>query len=231
MCNASASETKQCQIRHGALARLEAHCCNLLCSLRRSQPTRQEPRPYVVVISWSGNDVVGCHGYIDNPAAVAGWATNTEAKRRASMEIIEWNARAVMTARDRLRHISQRDDVLQVVLKATLVFAELAETSPALKREYLDLDTSIPIYGASPQETGGPASAKNPEDPFDNKTREEELAAVARIAALEPKRQILLEKKKTLILSSHSPGHDEGRAKGHADDVAGHSHGNHQRPG
>lgn len=216
MCNASASETKQCQIRHGALARLEAHCCNHLC------------RPYVVVISWSGNDVVGCHGYIDNPAAVAGWATNTEAKRRASMEIIEWNARAVMTARDRLRHISQRDDV---VLKATLVFAELAETSPALKREYLDLDTSIPIYGASPQETGGPASAKNPEVPFDNKTREEELAAVARIAALEPKRQILLEKKKRLILSSHSPGHDEGRAKGHADDVAGHSHGNHQRPG
>ena len=31
------------------------------------------------------------------------------------------------------------------------------------EREYLDIDTSIPIVGASPQETGGPASAKNPE--------------------------------------------------------------------
>ena len=33
---------------------------------------RPEPRPYVIVISWSGNDVVGRNGYIDNPAALAG---------------------------------------------------------------------------------------------------------------------------------------------------------------
>ena len=44
---------------------------------------RPEPGPYFIVISWSGNDVVGRNGYIDNPAALAGWATNTEAKRKA----------------------------------------------------------------------------------------------------------------------------------------------------
>ena len=72
---------------------------------------RPEPRPYVVVISWSGNDVVGRNGYGDNPAALAGWATNTEAKSKASMDIIERNAHAVMTARDRLRHILHCEDV------------------------------------------------------------------------------------------------------------------------
>ena len=76
---------------------------------------RTEPRPYVIVISWSGNDVVGRNGYIDNPAALAGWATDSEAKRKAAMDIIERNARAVMTVRDRLRHIAFRNDVVQVV--------------------------------------------------------------------------------------------------------------------
>ena len=46
------------------------------------------------LFSWSGNDVVGRNSYIDNPAALAGWATNTKAKRKAAMDIIEWNARA-----------------------------------------------------------------------------------------------------------------------------------------
>ena len=77
---------------------------------------RPEPRPYVIVISWSGNDVVGRNGYIDNPAALAGWATDSEAKRKAAMDIIERNAKAVMTVRDRLRHIAFRSDVIQVVL-------------------------------------------------------------------------------------------------------------------
>ena len=77
---------------------------------------RPEPRPYIIVISWSGNDVVGRNGYIDNPAALAGWATDSEAKRKAAVDIIERNAKAVMTVRDRLRHIAFRDDVIQVVL-------------------------------------------------------------------------------------------------------------------
>ena len=65
-----------------------------------------------------------------------------------------------------------------------------------LEREYLDIDTSIPIVGASPQETGGPAIAKNPEDPFDNEVRERELEAINEIAAQEPKREIFLEAEK-----------------------------------
>ena len=64
----------------------------------------------------AGNDVVGRNGYIDNPAALAGWATDSEAKRKAAMDIIERNAKAVMTVRDRLRHIAFRSDVIQVVL-------------------------------------------------------------------------------------------------------------------
>ena len=77
---------------------------------------RPEPRPYVIVISWSGNDVVGRNGCIDNPAALAGWATDSEAKRKAAMDIIERNAKAVMMVRDRLRHIAFRSDVIQVAL-------------------------------------------------------------------------------------------------------------------
>ena len=65
-----------------------------------------------------------------------------------------------------------------------------------LEREYLDIDTSIPIVGGSPQETGGPAIAKNPEDPFDNEVRERELEAINEIAAQEPKREIFLEAEK-----------------------------------
>ena len=211
---------------------------------------RPEPRPYVIVISWSGNDVVGRNGYIDNPAALAGWATDSEAKRKAAMDIIERNAKAVMTVRDRLRHIAYRKDVIQIVLIVPRYFETyglsesykvqmdghsrilhrsagitvldpqtlISNTSRAdrvrtddnernrkhyisyfvaaaklgysigqitrfegamnwfrLEREYLDIDTSIPIVGASPQETGGPATAKNPKDPFDNEVREREL--------------------------------------------------------
>ena len=232
---------------------------------------RPEPRPYVIVISWSGNDVVGRNGYIDNPAALAGWATDSEAKRKAAMDIIERNARAVMTVRDRLRHIAYRDDVVQIVLivprdyetyglsesykvqmdgHARLLHGSagitvldpqtlISNTSRAdrihtddnernrkhyisyfvaaaklgysigqinrfegamnwyrLEREYLDIDTSIPIVGTSPQETGGPAIAKNPEDPFDNEVRERELEAINEIAAQEPKREIFLEAEK-----------------------------------
>ena len=203
---------------------------------------RPEPRPYVIVISWSGNDVVGRNGYIDNPAALAGWATDSEAKRKAAMDIIERNARAVMTVHDRLRHIAFREDVVQVVLivprdfetyglsesyktqmdgHARLLHGSagitvldpqtlISNTSRAdrihtddternrkhyinyyvaaaklgycigqinrfegamnwyrLEREYMNIDTSIPIVGATPQETGGPAIANNLEDPFD----------------------------------------------------------------
>ena len=104
-----------------------------------------------------------------------------------------------MTARDRLRHLSHRDDVLQVVLifphdyeaygltesykiqmdsharvcsyggHITVLDPQTLISSTSgfvLEREYLDLGTSIPTYGASPAETGGPASAKNPEIPF-----------------------------------------------------------------
>ena len=232
---------------------------------------RPEPRPYVIVISWSGNDVIGRNGYVDNPAALAGWATDSEAKRKAAMDIIERNARAVMTVRDRLRHIAYREDVVQVVLivprdfeayglsesyktqmdgHARLLHGSagitvldpqtlISNTSRAdrihtddternrrhyinfyvaaaklgycigqinrfagamnwylLEREYMDIDTSIPIVGATPQETGGPAVAKNPEDPFDNEVREKELEAINKIAAQEPRREVFLEAEK-----------------------------------
>ena len=62
----------------------------------------------------------------------------------------------------------------------------------------MELNTSIPTYGASPQEAGGPASAKNPEDPFANKAREKELQAVNKIAAQEPKREVFLEEEKEM---------------------------------
>ena len=163
------------------------------------------------------------------------------------MDIIERNAKAVMTVRDRLCHIAFRSDVVQVVLIVPRDFETygltesyraqmdghsrllhrsagitvldpqslISNTSRAdrvhtdnkernrkhyinyfaaaaklrysigqmtrfegamkwfrLEREYLSIDTSIPIYGASPQQTGGPATAKNPEDPFDNGARE-----------------------------------------------------------
>ena len=182
------------------------------------------------------------------------------------MDIIERNARAVMTVRDRLRHIAFRNDVVQAVLivprdyetyglsesyktqmdgharllhgsagitvldpqtlisntsradrihtddnERTSYFVaaaklgycigeinrfEMAMNWYRLEREYLNLDTSIPIVGATPQETGGPAIAKNPEDPFDNEVRERELEAINEIAAQEPKREIFLETEK-----------------------------------
>ena len=187
------------------------------------------------------------------------------------MDIIERNARAVMTVRDRLRHIAYREDVVQVVLIVPRDFETyglgesyktqmdghahllhgsagitvldpqtlISNTSRAdrihtddternrrhyinfyvaaaklgycigqinrfagamnwylLEREYMDIDTSIPIVGATPQETGGPAIAKNPEDPFDNEVRERELEAINEIAAQESRREIFLEAEK-----------------------------------
>ena len=73
---------------------------------------------------------------------------------------------------------------------------EMAMNWYRLEREYMNIDTSIPIVGATPQETGGPAIAKNPEDPFDNEVRERELEAINEIAAQEPKREIFLETEK-----------------------------------
>ena len=228
---------------------------------------RPEPRPHVITISWSGNDVVGRNGYIDNPAALAGWATDTEAKRVAATKILERNATAVMTARERLHDLALREDVLQVVVvipqdhdvygltesyqtqmagharilsrraRVTVLNPQtlINNTSRSdrvhvddternrknyiqyfvaaaklghdigqiervhwfqMERDYLDL--SIPIFGASPQETGGPASAKNPEDPFDNKVREQELAAVSKVAAKEPKLVQFLQEEKEI---------------------------------
>ena len=73
---------------------------------------------------------------------------------------------------------------------------EMAMNWYRLEREYMNIDTSIPIVGATPQETGGPAIAKNPEDPFNNEVRERELEAINEIAAQEPKREIFLETEK-----------------------------------
>ena len=61
------------------------------------------PNPNAIVVSWSGNDAVGPGGYTDNPAALPGWATNTN--------IVERDA----DSRHRLTHLAMRLDVLQFV--------------------------------------------------------------------------------------------------------------------
>ena len=184
------------------------------------------PQPHAVVISWSGNNVV-----TDNPAALAGWATHTEAKRQASMDIIERNARTVMTARDRLRHLFHRGGVLRVVatrclwpdgvvqnsdgrscpclqlwragdaevnrrhyiqyiqyfVAAAKLGHSIGQKTKALEREYLDLDFYPDLWCSAPGDWWSG---------FSQEGQGKGACAIIKVAALVPKREILLKEEK-----------------------------------